>query len=290
MIHCSEASVLITALVDGELNLEEMARIKTHLAMCEDCQERRHQESRLKTFLKTRLSRVDTPVSLERRIRDCLSETGGAPSVGDSAGDADTDESHPKADNAVDQRASGYRMPLIILIVILASMLGSMLVMKGGGNQQQPAGSRLAVELVALHMAATNAGVLQLRERNPKALEAWLEQRVGTDLTVPDLGGGLAPVGARVVTIEEVPMGMLLYRVELPATEPPPVTVIQSSQPSPVGMFRTDPVTVDGTTLYPDTFQGIGMTYFEHDDITWMMASERTPEQMADLARRVMTP
>ena len=110
MIHCSEASLLITALVDGELDLDEMERIKAHLDMCEDCTARRRMESRLKAFLKKRLSSVDTPKGLGLRIRGALTGLEAAPD--DEAllcAVADETPSRPKGGG----NRSALRLPLV---------------------------------------------------------------------------------------------------------------------------------------------------------------------------------
>lgn len=72
MIHCEEASELITALVDGELDLDRMAHIREHLDKCADCQARKAMEERLKAFLHERLAQVETPADLKDRIRGAL--------------------------------------------------------------------------------------------------------------------------------------------------------------------------------------------------------------------------
>ncbi len=295
MMHCSEAAELITALVDGELDLEQMAQIKAHLDMCEDCQERQYQEARLKAFLRERLQQVDTPAGLEQRIRGCLAEMEAdtarstAPEAPDNAAPSGNhkpdqpDQSDPPPGNAL-------RMPLTILIVVLASMMGTMLVMKSGGGNQPVASTPLATELAALHVAATGAGVLQVRENDPRALEAWLEARIDGDLRVPDLSGmGLVPVGARTLKVMDTDMAMLLYRDRAATPRFPPVTVVQSPTPPPGDGLGREPVTVAGTPVYTDAFRGIALAHFDADGLTWMLASNQSAEALQDLSRRVLS-
>ena len=291
-MHCSEAALLITALVDGELDLEQMDHIKAHLDMCEDCQERRHQEARLKAFLQERLKQVDPPAGLEQRIRECLTKIDVNPQTPPTpSGNRDTPDNH-KSDNNKPDTPSGnaLRLPLTILIVVLASMMGSMLVMKMGGGRHQPvASSPMATELAALHVAATGAGVLQVRENNPQALESWLTSHIAANLHVPDLSNmGLAPVGARALTMMETPMAMLLYRDHAATPSFPPVTVVQSPTPLSENLFDVQPVDVAGVPVYADSAQGIALAHFNADGMTWMLASNQSTEALLALSRRVL--
>ncbi|MFQ5343950.1 MAG: anti-sigma factor family protein [Leptospirillia bacterium] len=72
MTSCQDASVMITALVDGELGLDDLDRVRAHVEMCSDCQARKQMEARLKGFLKERLASVDPPAGLREKIQRAL--------------------------------------------------------------------------------------------------------------------------------------------------------------------------------------------------------------------------
>ncbi|MBI5135941.1 MAG: zf-HC2 domain-containing protein [Nitrospirae bacterium] len=124
MIHCEEASVLITALVDGELDLDRMVHIQEHLDKCEDCQARKAMEERLKAFLHERLAQVETPAGLRERIRGALAEieAGGTPPETPGA----TPGLAPGAEGG------GGRWPFTLLLAIAAGVLALILFLLGG--------------------------------------------------------------------------------------------------------------------------------------------------------------
>lgn len=74
MTSCEDAAVLITALIDGELGLEEAERVRAHVDMCGDCSSREQLEARLKGFLRDKLAAVDTPPGLRGNILSALKE------------------------------------------------------------------------------------------------------------------------------------------------------------------------------------------------------------------------
>ncbi len=292
-LHCQEAELLITALVDGELDLSEMERIQGHLEMCEDCAARRDMETRLKSFLKERIFCGGPPDGLRERIRATLTRMdeadpcepnplddparmqGVPPEAAPTSVPVDTAPAAPAT--AAPKRWVG---PLVFVVVLLATMFGMMLMMEGGSGGSMPAGhSPLTSELVALHRAAVGGGILQMRSTDPAAISAWLGQQTGQSGSLPDLSGqGLVPAGARVVQMEGEACGMVLYRDESPIGQP----VVLLKIP-PTVQLADDHKDTGATTT--ERVLGVGISYLHRDDMMWVATSERDLPAMTRLAK-----
>jgi anti-sigma factor RsiW len=281
--------MLITALVDGELDMAEMGRIQTHLDMCEDCESRRQMETRLKRFLKRRLAQVDTPADLGQRIRSAL---GGLESAADdeemlpggTKPDAAPSEQTPKKDGG-----RTFRLPLVILVTILTAMMAFQLVMKTSSNQGGGGGSELGIEIGAVHTAANGAGIFQIMTRNREALGAWFTEQMGTSVMISDLSSvGVAPVGGRVINIGGASMAMVLYKDPSEPPEAHPVTVMQGAGAPALDGFSDAPIQVDGIAVLTDTLGPLHMASFSHRERSWFLVTERPLEGLLMAVRSVL--
>lgn len=215
-MDCNEAAVLITALLDGELPLEDVDRIQAHLARCSDCASRKALEERLKAFLHERLARVSTPPDLKDRIRRALAGMAGG-AGGGTAGGAAAGGGGAAPRRVPLRRARPARqrlprwVPFVTLIGMMVAMVVGMVFMEGGGRQV--ARDDLLEPITSLHWAATQAGIFQVRTSSARELTDWLVPRTGPYASVPELSAlGMSAAGGRVVHLNRHTMAMALYR------------------------------------------------------------------------------
>lgn len=299
-LHCEQASVLITALVDGELDLDQMARIQTHLDMCEDCAQRREMEARLKGFLNRRLAQVDTPGGLEARIRGTLADlepdTGEpgcddpaapvehVPDVPDPRGILKEDGAEAPAP-APKKKKRKDRSNLVLFVSILMGSLAITLFMFDHMGGPKVQGGQLELEMLTLYRAATGGGVLQMRAEDPAQVSTWLQEQVPVVERVPDLSGlGVTPVGARVLTFSGTgPGALVLYR----SASATPLVLVQTpigALPPGVGGGVTQ---VGVRSVTTQRLQGVSMVHFEESGRHWLAASERDPKDLLQVVAAI---
>ncbi|MDH4229362.1 MAG: hypothetical protein OEW11_06375 [Nitrospirota bacterium] len=217
-----------------------------------------------------------------------------------------TEAPHPDHSDAATKAApadKNWRLPLALVAGVIAAMGAMLLVMElghpgggvgGGGPQaggaQNGAGIALGMDLMAIHRAATGAGVYQIRTGDPAELSAWFVQESGAAVPVPDLEGmGLEVSGGRLLRLLKQPAPMQVFQqpggTALPGTEAqPPVVLILS----PHGLDAEPLPGEDG----PDgvrlaSMSEVGMAFFTHGGRHWVVTSARDPEAMLSLARGV---
>jgi len=290
VIHCSEASLLITALVDGELDLAEMDRIKTHLGLCEDCAARRRMEARLKGFLKESLSKVDTPQGLDQRIRGALSGLEVAPEGEDLLPPCETTPNDPPPPSKGGGNRSALRLPLVLLVLILSAMMVTQVVVKLGSDREGTGtSSALAIELDAVHAAATGAGVFQVASRKQDVLNAWFTEHLGSSIAVPDLTSvGLVPVGGRVVRIFGAPMAMVLFKDPAEPAVQPSLTLIHGSLAADKDGLSGEVLQVDAVPVRLDAMGPLSMASFGEAEHAWMLVSEGPSEFLIGVVRTLL--
>jgi anti-sigma factor (TIGR02949 family) len=268
-MDCNEAAVLITALVDGELPVEDVDRIQAHLGRCSDCASRKALEERLKAFLHDRLARVSTPPDLKDRIRDALAgmEGGGAAPGGGGGGPT------PKVTvrRARPPRSALPRwVPVSALIALLVAMVGGMIFMEGGGRQV--ARDDLLEPITALHWAATQAGVFQVRTSSAQELTDWLVPRTGPFASVPELTSlGMNAAGGRVVHLNKHTMAMALYRDY--DGKKPDITLLEAGPDFTWPEATGEVVEMEGTPVHRTRFRRMEVAAFAHYGVTCVLVS-----------------
>lgn len=271
-MDCEEAALLITALVDGELAVDDVSRIEAHLAGCDDCAQRRRLEERLKAFLRSRASALRTPDGLEAHVRSALSGM-------DAGGAARSAAARPS--DTLAARARQRWLPLSVVgfaIVAMTAMFISLEVKKAGRSA-----SPLLETLATVHYAATQAGILQVRTQDPPELAVWLEDRLGRPVTVPALDHiGLTPAGGRVMELEGRRVPMVLYRDY--GEGAPDLTVIAAGTDFPWSSTGWSPAVLGDIGLHQASYRGQDMALFIHRGALWVLVSSRGETGMREVA------
>jgi anti-sigma factor (TIGR02949 family) len=269
---CNEAARLITALVDGELQVDEVGRIRGHLERCPDCAARHRMEARLKAFLTARAADVQAPPDLGARVRAALSREAMPPMP------------RPAAVETLAQRVRSRWLPLSVIAAAMVGMtvMWINLEVRNAGRGASPFQETLA----SIHYAATQAGIFQVRTQDPDELAAWLTAHVGHPVTVPVLEGlGLTPAGGRVVEIDGKPVAMALYRDY--EGDQPDLTVMAAGPEVnwPPEGWRT--AVEGGRTVQHARIRGEDMALFRTGDTLWMLVSTCGEEGMSHAAEAV---
>ncbi|MCK6602934.1 MAG: zf-HC2 domain-containing protein [Bacteroidetes bacterium] len=72
MLTCSDAIEQITLALDGRLSSRDLEVLRSHLAVCPDCNQEFESEKAVKALLKTRCKSVDMPPEVSNRLHSLL--------------------------------------------------------------------------------------------------------------------------------------------------------------------------------------------------------------------------
>jgi len=139
------------------------------------------------------------------------------------------------------------------------------------------------VELVTIHHAATQAGILQVRSDNPAYLQDWLQEPLGYTPVVPDLSGiGLYPQGARLLSMAQSDWPLIQYADQTGQWSD---VFLVAAPTGEVGAPSESVMeTVAGTEAYLDRVRDIGVMYLTVGDTDWMIVSSETDSLLRSLA------
>jgi anti-sigma factor (TIGR02949 family) len=282
-LDCAEAGLLITALVDGELPVEDVARLREHLERCGDCAARHRMEERVKAFLKERAEDVRTPPELGREVRAALArvDESALPAAGPPA--SGPARAAP-AEDTLARRARERWRPLAALAALLVGITVMWVyteVRRVGVSVPE-----FMETLANIHYAATEAGIFQVRTQDRAELSAWLADHLGRPVTVPDLEVlGLVPAGGRVVTIQGVALPMALYRDY--DGNMPDMTVIAAGPDLNWSPTHWRAAGLGDLTVHQARIRGQDMALVEDGGAVWIMISTCGEEEMRHVAGTV---
>lgn len=278
MSSCEEAAILITALVDGELDVDDMEMVRAHLDRCGDCTARKEMEARLKAFLAERLGTVEPPEDLGARVRGAIAQ----------ADLTDPDEGGPAPPAGAAPPVTGkpksrvWMWPLILISTVMMAVGVVLMVVETGniaGTGAPGASGDLPVKLANLHHAATGAGIYQIRSHDPDELTRWFSERMEAFAGVPDLAAlDLEPTGGRTMELMKHPMSLLLYRNH--SGEPPAITLVQAGPDFELPQGPDGSVRISGREVHLGRQFGKELAWFATDSAAWMLASDRDREEM----------
>jgi len=289
---CNEAARLITGLVDGELGVEDVARVRDHIARCDDCAARHRMEARLKDFLCARAGDVRAAPDLGVRVRAALArvaEVEPAEAFRPAAavpgrGPARTPAGGIFGGQTFGERVRSRWLPLSVLTAALVGMTGMWITLetRGAGGGASPFMEALA----GVHYAATQAGIFQVRTQDPEELSAWLSDHVGHPVTVPALTElGLTPAGGRVVDIDGRHLPMALYRDYVGGR--PDLTLVAAGHEvafSPEGWHTAQEW---GRRVHHARVRGEDMAVYDDGQTLWILVSTGGEDAMTLATRAV---
>jgi len=74
MLTCTDAAEQITLALDGRLGSRDLEDLRTHLAVCPDCNQEFESEKAVKALLKTRCRSVEMPPEVANRLHSLLQD------------------------------------------------------------------------------------------------------------------------------------------------------------------------------------------------------------------------
>lgn len=129
-----------------------------------------------------------------------------------------------------------------------------------------------SMALSTVHRAATQAGVLQVRDDSPTALSGWINERIDHQITVPDLSSeGLYPVGARLLLMARSDWPMIQYADRTGQHSDVFVVAAPAGEVRAPAQSVMEPVA--GQDTYVDRVHKVGVMYLTLGDTDWMVLS-----------------
>ena len=196
-MNCDEASALLTAAADGEIDGLRGYAVRKHLAGCAGCEGKQQGLLALRQQLGAELPYFEAPASLRSRVR---SQYVSAVASGVQA---------RAPASAVDRRWRWFGSGVIAGLSALALVWGLRAILLGGPGPQD-----LATQVVALHTRATLGNQLvDVTSSDRHHVKPWLSARLDYAIAVQDWAqSGFPLLGARIDQLDGRPIATLVYR------------------------------------------------------------------------------
>jgi anti-sigma factor (TIGR02949 family) len=181
---CREFEPWLQAFVDGELDVETMTAAQAHVSSCPECHGRVDGERRFRALLRQQPQDI-APPELRARLLGL------------------TRLKRRRAAMRLWLGIPGAAAALVLVVAILMTR----------GLASGPTSPRIVDTLVDKHLAyAQIEGPAEFISSEPGAVAAWLRDRVGMHVPVPDYShAGIRLVGARISEADEQKLAYLFY-------------------------------------------------------------------------------
>jgi anti-sigma factor RsiW len=190
-MNCNEATPLVTAFADGEIDGIRGHSVRRHLESCAECSAKYDAVLTLRARLRAEVPYFVAPATLRARVGAMVAESSAAPRV-------------PQAPDRWRWLAGGALAGS--LATMFAWMLGTA-VLQWRGNED------VGLEAVAAHSrAALSQHLIEVASADQHTVKPWLSARLDYSPPVPDLANAGFPLrGGRLDYLDGHPVAVLVY-------------------------------------------------------------------------------
>jgi len=193
-MNCNDATMLISAYVDGETDRRQSRAIRNHLAACPGCVAKHEQLGELRTRIRSEVPRYSAPPGLRASVLTSID----AARRSDPVRARISDRWRWLTGGALAGCAA----------TMLAWFLGATVIAYQENHD-------IAVEAVTSHVRATLGNhLIQVASSNQHTVKPWLSARLDYSPPVPDMQQeGFTLLGGRIDYLDQRAMATLVYRI-----------------------------------------------------------------------------
>jgi len=247
-MNCKDASALVGAYSDGQMERRQADSIRRHLATCSGCSNEHDATRALSATIQASVARYQAPPALRARV---LAAIEAAP------------QSTPVRRRSLNWRAFIDRWPWLgggALAGCAATMLAWSV---GTAMIEARLNEDIAVVAVTSHVKATlDNELIQVASSNQHTVKPWLSARLDYSPPVPDLTDqGFTLVGGRLDRLEGKPVATLVYRI----------------RQHTIDVF-VQPETARSRPTAMRTVRGFNVAHASGSGMEWLAVSDVSPE------------
>jgi anti-sigma factor RsiW len=252
-MNCHEATALLPAYSDGELDPVQSAAIEKHVFGCADCAVRRDELASLRSRIRSEVPYYTAPRALHARVKAALAR---AP-----------DASRP-------ERPARDRWRWLTAGALAGSAATVFAWFVGSAVLDWQVGTDLVAETVANHARATLGNrLIDIASSDQHTVKPWLSSRLDYSPPVQDFSAdGLPLVGGRLDYLDGHPVATLVYRYR-------EHTIDVFVRPSIGGTRTTSPAKA--------TLRGFNVAHATGAGMEWWGVSDVSADVLASLVARL---
>jgi anti-sigma factor RsiW len=247
-MNCHEATPLISALADGEVDRARSRAIRTHLRTCPDCEKKHQDILDLRSRLRKEVSYFAAPPALRARIADLPVDAARS-----------RDRIQPGRWRWLASGAFAGCAATILAWVVGTSLL------------TWRANEDFVAEAVQAHVRATlNNHLIEVASSDQHTVKPWLSARLDYSPPVPDLASdGFKLTGGRLEYLAGHPVATLVYRYRDHVVD----VFVRPESTGPPAAFRT--------------VRGFNAAHATGSGMNWLAVSDVSPDVLASFVRQI---
>jgi anti-sigma factor RsiW len=250
-MNCNEATPLVSAFADGEVDRLRSQSLRKHLDGCADCAAKYAAVLALRDRLRAEVPYFAASPGLRARVSAIAAEAPAA------------DRGLPRSPDRWRWLAGGAVAGC--LATVLVWMLGTA-VLQWRGNED------LSLEAVAAHSRATlSQHSIEVASADQHTVKPWLSSRLDYSPPVPDLANeGFALLGGRLDYLGGHPVAVLVY----------------GYRQHQIDVF-VRPRLLDGASSAPRTVRGFNVAHATGSGMDWLAVSDVNADVLAQFVQRL---